>query len=433
MGFRRRPVLLLLLSLGLMSISIALFYLHCPTLICSKPRLQLIAQNAWPELSDDLNLQSLRLALERNLIYLEKLPAERTFDYGVEIVRVDKVIAAQNELLNFLDQNPGLPELRRFLQERFQLLESVSSSCLPWSKKEQPVLFTGYYVPTLRGSLRPDEKYRYPLYKKPNDLVTVDLRKFELQEQVRRLWPWLERLPLGPSLAELSFPVLRGRLSRGGKVVPYYSRAEIDYEEKLKGQNLELIWVDDDVDRFFLHIQGSGLVRLESGKSMMVGYSAANGQRYRSIGGWLIRQGLMRREEVSMPAIRAWIKAHPERIAEIFKVNLSYVFFRQLKTPDAVGCYQVPITAKRSIATDRKVFPGGALAWVATESPLFSSSGALTGWQKYQRLVLNQDTGGAIKGPHRVDLYCGDDRAAELMAGVMKQPGRLFVLMPKTE
>ena len=132
-----------------------------------------------------------------------------------------------------------------------------------------------------------------------------------------------------------------------------------------------------------------------------------------------------------MPAIRGWLKAHPDRVEEVFKVNPSYVFFRKLKTPEALGCYQVPVTSGRSIATDRKVFPGGALALLATEKPLFSQAGELLEWRKFQRLVLNQDTGGAIKGPHRVDLYCGDDEAAELMAGVMKQPGRLFILMPK--
>jgi membrane-bound lytic murein transglycosylase A len=286
-------------------------------------------------------------------------------------------------------------------------------------------------VPTLHGALEPDERYRYPLYKKPDDLVSINLGKFNLKRQVQKLWPWLAGLPFGPQLAELKFPTLRGRLLKNGKVVPYYSRAEIDYEDKLKGRGLEFLWVDDDIDRFFLQIQGSGLVRLENGGTVMVGYSAANGQPYRSIGGWLIRQGLMTRAEVSMPAIRAWLKAHPERCEEIFKINPSYVFFRKLKTPAALGCYQVPVTAYHSIATDRKIFPGGALALVATERPVFSPAGELTGWRRYQQLVFNQDTGGAIKGPFRVDLYCGDDQAAEQMAGVMKQRGRLFILLPK--
>ena len=213
--------------------------------------------------------------------------------------------------------------------------------------------------------------------------------------------------------------------------MPYHTRAEIDYGGKLGKESLELVWVDDEIDRFFLQIQGSGLIRLADDQTMMVGYAAANGHSYRSIGGWLIRQGLMVREEVSMPSIRTWIKEHPERMAEIFSVNPSYVFFRELPTLEALGCYNVPITAGRSIATDRTLFPGGALALITTELPTFSPVEEITGWRSCNRLVFNQDTGGAIKGPHRVDLYCGDDKPAELVAGVMKQAGRLFFFVPR--
>ncbi|MCD6292358.1 MAG: MltA domain-containing protein, partial [Deltaproteobacteria bacterium] len=337
----------------------------------------------------------------------------------------------QVKLLDFIKQNPGSRELEIFLKQEFQLLESVSRSWVPGQKKENPVLFTGYYVPTLQGSRQPDERYRYPLYKKPADLVTVDLGRFDLFRYVRKLWPWLEKLPFGPKLAELRFPTLRGRLLKSGKVEPYPTRAEIDYGGKLQNQKLELLWVDNEIDRFFLQIQGSGLVRLADGQTVMVGYAGANGQPYRSIGGWLIRQGLMKREEVSMPSIRAWIRENPERMEEIFKVNPSYVFFRELLIPKALGCYNVPVTGGRSIATDRKIFPGGALALILTELPTFSLTGKLTGWRSCRRLVLNQDTGGAIKGPYRVDIYCGEDKAAELTAGVMKQPGRLFLFVPR--
>jgi len=427
---RRNFCLFLSLLLVLLFFA-SLYYFYFRAPVSEKVSLRLIAQENWPDFEDDLDLSSLELALERNLGYLKRLPGERPMDYGLKRVAVERVRLVQEELLAFLQQQPEPAGLKQFLKEKFELLESVATDSGFWQKQNEPVLFTGYYVPTLRGSLQPDDKYRYPLYHKPDDLVTVDLPKFDLKRRILRLWPWLDQLPFGPRLEDLRFPVLRGRLSKAGKVVPYYSREEIDYNGKLKGQNLELLWVDDEIDRFFLQIQGSGRVRMESGDSVMVGYSTANGQPYRSIGGWLIRQGLMTRAEVSMPAIRAWLKAHPERVAEVFKVNPSYVFFRKLPNSDALGCYQTPITGGRSIASDRRVFPGGALALIATEKPVFSQTGALLEWRKFQRLVLNQDTGGAIKGPHRIDIYCGDDEAAELMAGVMKQPGRLFILMPK--
>ncbi len=433
MRLLRRYVSGLIFFLGLAALLFILFFRNYPGAVQSV-NLQIVPEDEWPELfvdSDDFKLKSLSLALERNLVYLRKLPGERQVDYGITSVRVDKVVGAQKELLDFLKQNPALPELKQFLRKKFRLLESASVSSLPWFSDEQPVLFTGYYVPTLHGSLKPDARYRFPLYRKPDDLVTIKIKKFNLQQQVRKLWPWLDGLPFGPQLQELHFPELRGRLSANARVVPYYTRTEIDYEGKLEGKNLELLWVDDDIDRFFLQIQGSGLVRLANGATVMVGYSAANGQPYRSIGAWLIRQGLMSRAEVSMPAIRSWLEAHPERREEVFKFNPSYVFFRRLKTPAALGCYQVPVTADYSIATDRKVFPGGALALVTTEKPIFSAAGELTGWRPYNHLVFNQDTGGAIKGPHRVDLYCGADKNAELTAGVMKQRGRLFIFVPR--
>ncbi len=428
---RFRQYYLVLVVFCLLLFSFFVFYSYFNSSIRIEGGLQIVQESHWPVLQDDLNLQSLRLALERNLVYLNKLSGKRKFHYGSQVVNADQVLERQGELLDFIQQNHDEQKLELFLKKRFKLLESVSSSRLSWRKEENPVLFTGYYVPTLRGSRQPDEKYCYPLYKKPSDLVTVDLSKFDLQRRVRNLWPWLAKLPFGPRLEELYFSTLQGRLLESGKIVPYHTRAEIDYDGKLEKDNLELVWVDDDVDRFFLQIQGSGLVRLADGQSMMVGYAAANGHAYCSIGGWLIRQGLMRREEVSMPSIRAWIKVHPERMAEVFKVNPSYVFFRELPTHEALGCYQVPVTAGRSIATDRKFFPGGALCIIETKLPTFSPAGEVSGWCSCSRLVLNQDTGGAIKGAHRVDLYCGDDKPAELTAGVMKQPGRLFFLMPR--
>ena len=427
---RRYAILLLFLGL-LIFLSAVMIYFNGPRSSRVEDVFQIVPENRWPELRDDLDLASLRKALECNLIYIGKLSGEKTFNYGLQVVRADQLLAAQLELLKFLECEPDPPELESFLKQKFKLLESVSRSRWPWQKKENSVLFTGYYVPTLQGSRQADVRYRFPLYQKPNDLVTVDLSQFDLHRYVRKLWPWLEKLPFGPRLKELCWPTLRGRLLESGKVVPYPTRAEIDYEGKLQGLHLELVWVDDEIDRFFLQIQGSGLVRLREGGSMMAGYAAANGHPYRSIGGWLIRQGLMERAEVTMPSIRAWIRSHPERSKEIFKVNPSYVFFRELPTPEALGCYNVPITAGRSIATDRKIFPGGALALISTELPIFSPAAELTGWRPSNRLVLNQDTGGAIKGPHRVDLYCGDDKPAELMAGVMKQPGRLFFFVPR--
>ncbi len=370
-------------------------------------------------------------ALERNLLYLEKLPPEKVFAYGTFKVDAVRILASQLDLLAFLNRAPDAGELREYLEKKFTLYEVAGPGNREAGKG--PVLFTGYYVPTLNGSRIRNERFRFPLYRKPDDLVLIETGRFRLERYVRRLWPWLDgRLPFIPGLDKLHFPRLRGRLTRQGRVVPYYDREAIDYRGKLAGKGLELFWVDSDIDRFFLQVQGSGLLRIPDGSRVMVGYAGANGRPYHSIGRWLIRQGLMKREEVSMPAIRAWIKQHPERAEEIFKTNPSYVFFRELPLPEPLGCYQAPLTAGVSIATDRKLFPGGALGLVELELPRFSPAGKLLEWRRQRRLVLNQDTGGAIRGPWRVDLFCGADRQAELTAGILKQPGRLFLLVPRT-
>ncbi|HDS17300.1 MAG TPA: murein transglycosylase [Proteobacteria bacterium] len=382
-------------------------------------------------LDDDLDPQSLALALERNLGYFDRLPQDRVFTYGTISVGLARLRRAQVELLSFLALSPARPALAAYLEKHFVFLEVRKKSWLPRRRPASPILYTGYYVPTLRGALQPSPRFCYPLYRQPDDLVVVDLSNFDLRRPVAKLWPWLEALPLIPKIDELVFPKLRGRLLKNGTVVPYHARAEIDYAGTLLDRGLELVWVDDEIDRFFLQIQGSGKIELAEGGSLMVGYAAANGHPYQSIGGWLVRQEIMTRDEVSMPSIRAWLKAHPERRQEIFTVNSSYVFFRELPGREPLGCDQAPLTGGRSIATDRTLFPGGALAWIETRLPTFTDEGKLSGWRDSRRLVLNQDTGGAITGPFRVDLYCGDDLAAEQTAGLMKEPGRFLLLLPR--
>ncbi len=376
-------------------------------------------------------------ALRLNLSCLDKLPPEKKLRIlGRRELAVGRLRAAQRELLAFLEgvPPPGAKALSRYLQAHFSAFEvALSRPAFPWfGRQSRPVFYTGYYVPTLNGSLTPNERYHYPLYRRPDDLVTVELSRFRLEKAVRRLWPWLEKLPLIPGLKALSFPRLRGRLTPDRRVVPYYTREEIDYQGKLAGRGLELLWVDDDSDRFFLQIQGSGRVRLPDGTILMVGYAAANGHPYRSIGAQLISWGELSPEEVSMPVIRHWLAIHPGRRRELLITNPSYVFFRRLPTAEPLGCLGLPLTPRVSVAADRRVYPGGLLALAEFELPRFTPAGDPAGYRLCRRLVLVQDTGGAIRGPGRIDLYCGADREAELVAGWLKARGRLILLWPKT-
>ncbi len=263
-------------------------------------------------------------------------------------------------------------------------------------------LITGYYEPVLSGSRTRSERYRFPLYSQPDDLLTIDLSN---------VYP------------ELKHKRLRGRL-QGNRVVPYYSREEIEINDPpLKGK--ELVWVDDPVDAFFLQIQGSGQVKLDDGEIMRVGYADQNGYPFRSVGRYLIQQKILRPEQVSMQGIRAWAQKNPDKLDSFLNFNPSYVFFRELplNLPGPIGSLGVPLTAAHSIAVDRRSIPLGVPVYLSTTWPYSS--------KPLNRLMLAQDTGGAINGGVRADFYWGPGDEAGRLAGMMKQSGRMWVLLPK--
>jgi membrane-bound lytic murein transglycosylase A len=262
-------------------------------------------------------------------------------------------------------------------------------------------LITGYYEPTLHGSFTKTARYRYPLYKKPNDLLTIDL---------------------GDRFPELKGERVRGRLV-GNKVVRYYDRKAISQTPSpLAGH--ELMWVDNPDDAFFLEIQGSGRVLLENGQWAGVGYADQNGEPYYAIGQELIKSGELTPETVSLQSIRQWLSDHPDKADQLKNLNRSYVFFtlRDIKEENPRGSLNVPLTPERSVAVDRSVIPLGTPLWISTTLP---------NQQSYQRIVLAQDTGGAIRGPVRADLFFGRGDYAEKMAGEMKQSGQIYALMIK--
>jgi len=275
-------------------------------------------------------------------------------------------------------------------------------------EEREGVLFTGYHQPIIEGSLVRTGVFRYPIYAKPKDLIEAEL------------------VTLGPQpRAEKVF----GRLS-GDHFVPYFSRHEIDNLGRLKGKGYEMAWVKDPVDLFFLHIQGSGILRLEDGRLLRVNYAASNGRPYKSIGKILIDHGKMAQEDVSMQRLRRYLKDHPEEREALFTQNERYIFFRFVKR-GPLGSLEVPLTPGRSIATDSRLFPKGALAFIVTRKPILDGSGNLVGWAPFSRFVLNQDTGSAIEGPRRVDLYFGSGHDSGLAAGAMRSEGKLYFLIKK--
>ena len=262
-------------------------------------------------------------------------------------------------------------------------------------------LFTGYYEAELHGSQKRHGPYQTPLFGRPPDLVTVDLGKFRADWKGKRI---------------------AGRV-RGGRLAPFETRAAID-GGALAGRGLELLWVDDPVDAFFLHIQGSGRVRMDDGRVLRVGYAGHNGHRYVAIGKELIARGQITREAMSMQAIRAWLQGHPDEGAALMETNPSFIFFHIIDGEGPVGAQGVALTPGRSLAVDRRFVPFGLPLWLDTTDPLNPA-------QPLRRLVVAQDTGGAIKGPVRGDLFWGFGDEAARRAGHMKQTGRYYLLLPR--
>ena len=262
-------------------------------------------------------------------------------------------------------------------------------------------LFTGYYEPELRGARAPGGRFATPLYRRPRDLVHVELGD------------WRDGLR-GQRIA--------GRVE-DGRLRPYASRAEIA-AGGLAGRAEPLVWLEDEIDAFFLHIQGSGRVVLPDGSALRVGYDGQNGHPYVPIGRPLVAAGELRLEEVSLQSIRAWLRANPARRAETLNRNPSYIFFREVEGEGPVGAQGAVLTPGRSLAVDRTVLPLGAPVWLS-----IGGDGG-TG-RPLRRLAVAQDVGGAIRGAVRGDLFRGHGAAAEALAGPMRARGRWFVLLPR--
>ncbi len=298
-----------------------------------------------------------------------------------------------------LSETKQSAELRNVIESYFQPFEASAG-------KREEGLFTGYYEASLRGSRTKYGPYRYPLHTRPDDLVMVQLGDFR---------------------EELKGQRIAGRV-QNGNLKPYETRAEI-----VSGQwpyaaendpGSPLAWVDSPVDAFFVQIQGSGVIELDDGSTMRIGYAGQNGHVYYAIGRELVKREELERDEVSMESIRNWLEANPDQANEVMNTNRSYVFFRESNRDGAIGGEGVVLTAGRSLAIDRSLIPYGTPLWVEIDPPIEGEDGL-------QRLMVAQDTGGAIRGAVRGDVYWGyGDRAAH-MAGHMKSKGRYWLLLPK--
>ncbi|MGC1181978.1 murein transglycosylase A [Legionella sp.] len=289
-------------------------------------------------------------------------------------------------------------DAKSFFQEWFQPVEF-------YDKKTGPGLFTGYYVPAIKGSYTKTNEFSVPLYETPEDLVTSDLGMFFNDLKNRRLV---------------------GRLVKQ-KLVPYHTRAQIN-NGALKDKAKVLVWINSPIDRLFLEIQGSGVIEFENGDNISIGYDAQNGQPYTAIAGVLIKEGVMTKDNASMQAIKRYLTEHPKQLNKVINQNKSFIFFRKMAQNRALGSQGVSLTPGYSLAIDKQWIPMGTPLWLNTTRPDSKNPNVN---KPMQRLMIAQDTGGAIRGKIRGDVFWGGGDRATLVAGHMKNTGHYWLLLPK--
>jgi len=366
------------------------------------PAMIRLETSQYPDFFDDMNLDGLAHCISKSLSYLKRVPDQRKFTFADDPYSREHMIRSLVLFQQFLENKPSAGKLAQFIADNYRVYRGAGG------KENGRVLFTGYYEPLLRGGGKKNNLYRYPIYLRPDDLLVIDLSLFSSRFKGEKI---------------------TGRIN-GGRFVPYYDREEIELKGALEGKARALAWLDNPVDPFFLQIQGSGKIFLDTGQILNVHYHTTNGRPYRSIGKFLIDNGAIPRAEMSMQAIRAYLRDHPEAVDSVLNYNPSYVFFK-LEQDGPLGALEIKLTPGRSIATDRRIFPSAALAYIQAKKPLLDASGRIHTWVDLDRFVLNQDTGGAIRGPARADLFWGNGPYAEMAAGHLQHFGAIYFLVLK--
>ncbi len=363
-----------------------------------------VSDSELPVFADDMAYDGLIGGIEQSLSYLERLPAGASFQFGEDRYSAAHLIKSLRHFSRIVQRKPSMTHLKEAIAADYRVYRSVGSN------GRGRILYTGYYEPFLPGRLCPSEEFSVPVYALPEDLTTIDLSLFS--------------------------PDLEGRKIIGRytdrKVVPYDDNEQIAFRKTLIDRAKVLAWVRDPVDLFFLQIQGSGKLFVDGYGPMNVHYHGTNGRPYRSIGRLLIEEGEIPRSRMSMQAIRDFLHRHPEEVQRVLAHNPSYVFFK-IEKEGPLGNINVPLTPGRSLALDTRIFPKAAPGFIETQMPLVDGDGVIQRWTTLRRFVLHQDTGGAIRGPGRADLFWGSGPYAAIAAGHTQHEGRLYLFVLKPE
>jgi membrane-bound lytic murein transglycosylase A len=369
--------------------------LHAPLLSScayrTPPDVVEVPPGEYPFFVDEGGVDGLLGAVVRHLAVVGR-DRNRNASSMVDGISADDLAQSLATFKTLIEQNPDPVALNRMIREHFRIFQSTGRN------EAQDMLVTGYYEPLFPGSLSKVEPFIHPLYRVPESLV---------QQSGKRI----------------------GRADAEGRLVPYWSRQEIDGEHMLKGA--ELVYLKDRFDAYLLHIQGSGRIQLPDGSVRSVQYAASNGLAYQSLGKLFVDEGIMPAAEVSIDSIRTWFAKHPEQIERMLYHNPRYIFFQWGDDQGPRGSLGQVLTANRSIAIDHDVLPAGAVAYLVSRIPILDADGGISHWRPFGRFVLPQDSGAAIRGAGRVDLFMGSGDYAAKAAGTMKEPGKLYFLLPK--
>ncbi|WP_163340155.1 murein transglycosylase A [Desulfopila sp. IMCC35008] len=369
---------------------------------CTRSPVRLLPEQDYPIFTDDYKRTSLLQVAESQLRYINSLPSDHTTSVLDKRFTKSQLADSLKLFIRIVRDTPGTLELNKQIKTSFHVFKASGKSDRWFGE----MLATGYYEPLFEGSLYPDSTYRYPLYKRPRQLISRQENNTEGKNDT-----------------------LVGRLDPEGQFIEFWSRSEIETKGYLRGQ--ELVYLKNRFDAFLLHVQGSGRIRLPDETIQTVRFAGHNGHTYNSIGKLLVDENKMTLAEASVPAIRSYLDAYPEDIERVLHHNPRYIFFTWGDSSPPSGSMGVPLTAGRSIAIDRTTLPAELIGYLLTEKPQIDSDGTILKWVPLRRFVMPQDTGAAIKGPGRVDLFLGSGKYSEVAAGNMKQTANLFFLIAK--
>jgi len=365
---------------------------------------------ALPVFADGDDRKSLLKAALLNRKYFQGLKAGApAYTFGARKITPAELAASTEEFIRLLESQSDAAELDRLIKERFDIYQMAGRD------STGTVIFSSYYEPTLEASLNYSEEYKYPIYAKPDDLISINLEDFNEKFRGEKL---------------------TGRL-KNGAIVPYLTREEIDFEGAFEGKGLELAWIKNRADILDLHTEGSGRLALPDGREIKANFASTNSHKFK---GWLtamIEIGALPREGISHEKGLEYLNKYPEKVRAILSLNKRYVFFKLEQPADPeegpTGTYGLPLTGWRSIAMDNALVPMGAIAYMRTTMPDVDAEGVLLGRKEDSRFVFCQDTGGAIKGPGRVDFYAGNGKKSRTFAFKLWDPGVLYLLILKEQ